>query len=126
MKKILVVDDEESFGDIVKLNLEFTGDYEVCLEKEGTRAVEAARRENPDLIILDMLLPDMDGVAVLEALHADPSLKQIPVVFLTAFVSEKERQTLSGRIGIKPHIASKPITSEKLLELVRKHVREKS
>lgn len=122
-KKILVVDDEESFGDIVKLNLEYTGLYEVFVEREGLRAVESARREKPDLIILDMILPDMDGVAIFQALHEQAELKHIPVVFLTAFVSDRERKALSSKIGLKPHIESKPISSEKLIEFVRKHVR---
>ena len=124
-KKVLVVDDEESFGDIVKLNLEFTEEYEVFVEREGAKAEEAARRVKPDLIILDMILPDMDGVAIFEALHRDPELKQIPVFFLTAFVGSKERKALSDKIGIKNLvIESKPIASEALLELVRKHVRQ--
>lgn len=122
-KKILVVDDEESFGDIVKLNLEFTGLYDVCVEREGLHALEAARREKPNLIILDILIPDMDGIAIFNALQTDPELRQIPVVFLTAFVSDRERKALSGKIGLKPHIESKPITGEKLLEFVRQHVR---
>ncbi len=124
-KKILVVDDEESFGDIVKLNLEYTEEYDVVVEREGVKAESAARALNPDLIILDMILPDMDGVAIFEALHRDPELKQIPVVFLTAFVSTKERKALIDKIGIKNLvIESKPIASEALLALVRKHVRK--
>lgn len=122
-KKILVVDDEESFGDIVKLNLEFTGLYDVYVEREGTLAVQSARREKPDLIILDMIMPGMDGVEVFEALHAQPDLKGIPVVFLTAFVSDRERNLLSSKLGLKPPMESKPISSEKLIAFVRKHVR---
>jgi CheY-like chemotaxis protein len=120
-KKILIVDDEESFADIVKLNLEFTGEYDVCVEKEGFRAVEAARREKPCLIVLDMILPDMDGAAIFEALHEDPELRRIPVVFLTAFVTSRDHKVLSERIGRKPHIESKPISSETLLAMVRKY-----
>ncbi|MBU3758962.1 MAG: response regulator [Candidatus Omnitrophica bacterium] len=123
MKKILIVDDEESFGDIVKLNLEYTGLYRVCAEKEGLRAVESALREKPDLIILDMLMPDTDGVAILEALRAEPSLKKTSVVFLTAFMSDRDLQALRVKIGVNVPILSKPISSEKLLEAIGRYAR---
>ncbi|HTL49008.1 MAG TPA: response regulator [Verrucomicrobiae bacterium] len=120
-KKILVVDDEEAFGEIVKLNLEFTGEYEVFTEKRGKEAVGAARRFRPDLIILDVLMPDMDGPTVLKELKKDKELKDIPVVFLTALVPKKEAG--AGVMKNQPFVAAKPIGGDELLDLVKKHIR---
>jgi len=118
-KRILIVDDEEAFGDIVKLNLEYTGEFEVLAEKRGSEALNAARHFRPDLIILDVLMPDMDGPAVLKELRKDKDFKNTPVIFLTALVSKN--QSADGRN--QPYVASKPISSDDLLEIVRRHLK---
>jgi len=86
-KKILVVDDEVSLTRMLKRNLEATGRYEVCEENFGARALEAARAFGPDLIVLDVMMPDADGGEVASRLGEDPRLRDVPVIFLTAWPS---------------------------------------
>src|SRR2546423_7827085 len=87
-RRVLAVDDEPDVPRLVKWALERTGRYRVEVETTATDVVSAARRFRPELIILDVMMPEMDGADVAEALHADPDLRGIPVVFLTAAVSE--------------------------------------
>jgi CheY-like chemotaxis protein len=93
-------------------------DYEICVENESTHALERARTFKPDLILLDVMMPNLDGGDVAAQLRADPELKEVPIVFLTALVTQKE----SARrpvMGGYPFIA-KPVTPEKLAENIEK------
>ncbi len=117
-KKILIVDDEESFGKLVKLNLEETGEYEVRVETKGTRAVPVAREFKPDFILLDVVMPDMDGGEIAHQLKEDKELKDIPVGFLTALVSEYEVTPKGDSIAGHPFIA-KPVTVGQLIAFIK-------
>jgi CheY-like chemotaxis protein len=115
--KILIVDDETSFTKLTRLAL---SDYEFCEENNPSRALETARTFRPDLILLDVVMPDVDGGDIAAQIQSDPLLKRIPVVFLTAIVTEKEtekRQLFGGY----PFI-SKPVTPEKLAENIEKYL----
>jgi two-component system, OmpR family, response regulator len=107
-KKILVVDDEASITRLLKLNLEKNGAFMVRTENEGTKAVAAAREFKPDLILLDVMMPDIDGGDVAAIIQADPLLRDVPVVFLTAAVKKEELDAKGGMIGGFPYIA-KPL-----------------
>ena len=89
-KRIMVVDDEAAFTRMMKLVLEQTGRYEVICETSSAQALETARRCQPDLVLLDIVMPEMDGGSVAARMQADPELKNVPVVFLTALVADKE------------------------------------
>jgi len=89
-KRIMIVDDEAAFTRMMKLVLEKSGLYEVVGENRATQAFATARAYQPDLILLDVVMPEMDGGDVAAQLKADPTLKHIPIIFLTALVSEKE------------------------------------
>ena len=82
-KKILAVDDERHIVRLVEVNLGRAG-YEVIAAYSGREALEKARAEKPDLIVLDTEMPDMDGSEVLQALKADPQTQDIPVIMLSA------------------------------------------
>ena len=97
MKKILVIEDEEDTRDIMKLVLTDSG-FDVATAATGEAGLKAAKKEEPDLIVLDILLPDITGLTVLDRLKADAKQRSIPVVIVTAV--EKE-------IGIKEEIAGK-------------------
>ncbi len=84
MPKILVVEDDPDIQSLVQMSLEFTGGYEVSVASDGPAGLDAARRELPDLILLDAMMPGMDGFEVCRRLKADPHTAPIPVVFLTA------------------------------------------
>lgn len=120
-KRILFVDDEEGFGQILKLSLEGTGEYEIKVETKGKKAVDAAREFKPDLIFLDIIMPDLDGPAVALQIKADPQLNNIPIVFLTAVVKKEEVNSAEGNIGGYPFIA-KPVSKEELLECIHKYL----
>ncbi len=121
-KKILVVDDEESFAQMVKLNLEETGKYEVMVETKGKEAILTAKRFKPDLIFLDIVMPDVDGGEIVQKMKSDEDLKDTPVVFLTALVTEKEVKSQEGVIAGRPFLA-KPVTTQQLIEYIEKYIR---
>lgn len=114
-KKILVVDDEAGFGRLLKLNLERTGKFEVQTETKGSQALNTARSFKPDLILLDIIMPDMDGSEVANRLKSDSATGNIPILFLTALVKNKEVETTSGTIGGHIFLA-KPITTDELVK----------
>ena len=81
-KKILIVDDEENFAYIVKMNLEQCGGYDVTVETRAANALNAANLCNPHLILLDIIMPDKDGFEVLEMLKKNNRTASIPVIIL--------------------------------------------
>ncbi|MFH1790958.1 MAG: response regulator, partial [Candidatus Omnitrophota bacterium] len=83
-RTILVIDDEEGFCLTVKMRLQATGKYGVMIVLRGRQGIAAARRIKPDLILLDIMMPDMDGFKVLEALKKDQETATIPVIMVTA------------------------------------------
>jgi CheY-like chemotaxis protein len=98
-KKIMIVDDEERFAQMIKLNLETTGQYKVRIETEGEKALPAAQEFQPDLIFLDVMMPGLDGGDVAKQIKDDKDLKNTPIVFLTAIVSENEVSSKHGERG---------------------------
>ena len=89
-KRILVVDDEREFTNLLKLSLEAHGYYEVQEENNAENARAAARTFDPDLILLDIMMPELDGSEVAAGLKADPITRDVPILFLTALVSEED------------------------------------
>ena len=118
-KKILIVDDEVGFTNLVRLNLEETGKYEVKEENEGAKGLQAARAFRPDMIFLDIIMPDMQGSDVARLIKEDASLRNIPIVFLTAIVSAEETDSHGGMIGGNPFLA-KPVSTDTLVEYIEK------
>ena len=113
-KKILLIDDEEDFCFFVKLNLEKTGRFEVLTTTSGSIGLTMASREHPDLILLDIIMPEMGGGQVAELLSDNPGTRKIPVLFITAIASRREVQSQEGIIGGRNFIA-KPVTPEELM-----------
>ena len=91
MAKILIAEDERDIRDLVAFTLRFA-DHEVFAASNGEEAVELAPRVNPDLILMDVRMPRMTGYEACKILKADPDLKDIPVVFLSAKGQENEIQ----------------------------------
>ncbi len=89
-RKILLIDDEVGFTELLKMNLERTGAYEVRIENDSTKALATVRSFMPDAIILDVVMPGMDGGDVQAQLQSNPLLARIPVVMLTALVDSTE------------------------------------
>ena len=113
-KKILVIDDEVDLVDLVKIRLEVDNYYVMPLYT-STRALEIAKREKPDLILLDVMMPDKDGYEVCKELKADRETKSIPVVMLTAKEQQKPRiKDVSQATGADGYIF-KPFEPAELL-----------
>ncbi|MDD5669997.1 MAG: response regulator [Candidatus Omnitrophica bacterium] len=119
LKKILIVDDEVGFTKLVQLNLEKTGKYEVRIVNQGVFGLTAAKEFRPDLIFLDIIMPDMAGSDVALQLKEDEQTKDIPIVFLTAIVRDEELRSGGSIIGGHPFIA-KPVSLHVLLDTIEK------
>lgn len=119
--RVLLIDDEVGLTQLLKLNLEQTDRYEVRIENQGARGVAAAREFRPDVILCDVLMPDMEGTEVAAQIKADPSLAKTPLVFLTAVVSREEVEAKGGMIGGHPFIA-KPVTVEDIMACIAQHL----
>ncbi len=125
MKKIriLVIDDEPSVTRSIKLNLEALGSYEVRPETQAGEAVRSAREFRPDLILLDVMMPEMDGGEVAAQLQEDPLLKDTPIVLLTALVSNEETKKREARIGGLNYLA-KPVELAELTRVIEAHLKK--
>jgi len=119
-KKILIIDDEESFCRLVKLNLEETGKYEVRAETQSVNAIRAVKEFKPDLILLDIVMPNVDGGEISQKLKSDEAFKNIPIVFLTAIVTEREVSDQKGIIAGRPFLA-KPVPLDKLIYCIEQN-----
>jgi CheY-like chemotaxis protein len=113
-KKILLIDDEEDFCFFVKLNLEQTGKYEFMTATTGSQGLIMASEDPPDLILLDIIMPEMSGGQVAELLFENPKTKDTSVLFITAIASRSEVQSQEGVIGGRRFIA-KPVTPLELM-----------
>jgi len=121
MRKILLVDDEKNIRLVVGKSLEKAG-YDVIYAVDGVDAVEKANEVNPDLVLLDLRLPKMNGFLVLEALKSDAATEEIPVVIVSALSEEDDIQkTIS--LGAEDFLV-KPINQSDLLNAVEKNIRE--
>ena len=122
-KRILLVDDEKSFTNLLKLNLEETGHYEVRVENWAEDALGAAQEFKPDLVLLDIIMPRMPGGNVAAQIKEDPGLKDTPIVFLTAAVRKQQVDENEGIICDFPCLA-KPATVEMVIEAIEKNLRK--
>ncbi len=119
-KRVVCIEDEPEMIDLVRLILGRKG-FEVIGANGGIEGLETVRREKPDLILLDLMMPDMDGWEVYQQIKADPELKDIPVVVVTA-----KAQSIDKVLGL--HIAkvddyiTKPFGPQQLLESVEKNL----
>jgi two-component system, OmpR family, phosphate regulon response regulator PhoB len=115
MGRVLVVDDEPDVLLLCRLNLQQRG-HEVLEAPEGTRALELARERHPDVIVLDLMLPGIDGYDVLESLKQDEQTSDIPVLVLTAKSLHADRERSHG-LGASKFL-TKPFLPSELCELV--------
>jgi two-component system alkaline phosphatase synthesis response regulator PhoP len=99
MKKVLLVDDDVDFCEAAKLLLDSKG-YNVVLAHDGKEGLEKVRAENPDLVILDVMMPEMNGYDVCVVLKADEELKKIPVILLTAVDQTLFKTTYTRVMGL--------------------------
>jgi len=120
MKKILVIEDEPEMRRNISTLLRYC-DYESIAAENGRQGVEAARREKPDLILCDVMMPELDGYGVLQALQKDTSLARIPFIFLTA-KGEKDDLRSGMNLGADDYL-TKPVANIDLLEAIEARLR---
>jgi CheY-like chemotaxis protein len=121
-RRILLVDDEVGITRSLALYLRENGECEVRVENAGSCALATAREFCPDLIVLDLVMPDADGGSLAAEIKADPLLKTTPIVFLTALLSQRETRGSSKQIGGHPFLA-KPVDPDTVLEYIEKYAR---
>ena len=125
LKKILLIDDEKDFCFFIKGNLEKEKEFDVITSTESKEAIKLAKKIKPDLILLDIVMPSLSGNEVAEGLAKEPQTKDIPVIFLTAVVTQEEMSLEPiAKIGGQDFMA-KTIGSEKIADYIRKYFEEK-
>ncbi len=113
-KTVLIIDDEEDFCYFVKLNLEETGQYEVVTATSGAEGIKKAINYQPDMILLDIIMPNMTGTQVAEELLNNKSTKDIPIIFVTAIAKRSEVGHRDEKIGGRLFMF-KPVRFEDLI-----------
>ena len=114
--KVLIIDDESFFADLVKMNLELTGRYEVHAARNGSKGLGLARFLKPHVILLDMIMPEMNGLEVLEELKKDPSTISIPVIMLTAQRDDKSKE--DANFLYAENYITKPVGADELAKKI--------
>jgi DNA-binding response OmpR family regulator len=122
-KKILLVDDEQDMVYAVKMQLEANG-FRVLTAKDGQEGLDKARKENPDLIILDLMLPRIDGYKVCRMLKFDEKYKNIPVIIYTARAQEADEK-LGYEVGADAYL-TKPFDPKKLLAKINELLKSRA
>ena len=120
-KKILVIDDETSITRLLKFILEKSDTYTVDCENLGVNALKKIKDVRPDLLILDVNLPDLSGGEIASLIQQDPSLEKLPIIFLTGDITSDEAEG-GLKIGGHPALA-KPIDVDKLLSCIEKSLK---
>ena len=116
MNKILVIDDDDAVNTLVKINLELAG-YNVISVKDGISGFTAAKQEKPDLIVLDIMMPDVDGYTVAKRIRENPEIKDTPIIMLTA-LGMLDDKVKGFNIGVDDYLV-KPFEIEELKVRVR-------
>jgi DNA-binding response OmpR family regulator len=120
-KRILVVDDEPSITRLLKLNLEQTNDYVVRAENDAEAAVAAAEEFKPHLVLLDVMMPGLDGGELASRFQASSRLKSVPIVFLTAAATKEEIYARGGKVGGLPFLA-KPVQISEVVACLKQQL----
>jgi len=120
MKKILLIEDDADLYSLIQYNLEKEG-FTIAGAQTGKGAVELARRERPDLVILDIMLPDANGLEICKGIRSDSDLAHLPVIFLTARAAETDR-IVGLELGANDYIV-KPFFIRELVARIKVHFR---
>ncbi len=117
-KRILIVDDEESIQTVVQFGIQMIVDWDVLIASSGPEGIKTACDQSPDAILLDVMMPDMDGIATFRALQSNPQTAEIPVIFLTAKAQTSERRQFND-LGVSG-VITKPFNSLDLPDQIAK------
>lgn len=122
-KKILVVEDDSMISTMYKTKLEQSG-YEVIVAADGAAAIEAAVTQNPDLIFLDIILPQLDGFSVLQELRLNPKFKKLPIIMLTNLGTSEDKEK-GDKYGATDYMVKANLTPREVNETADKYLGKK-
>ena len=131
-KKILVVDDEEQVLHLLKRKLTSAG-FEVSTAKNGKEAITKAKSLVPDLILMDIMMPELDGPSAVKIIQEDPDISEPPIIFLSGILTREKNDGEEGEEDQDPHIIinnrrytsiPKPFNSEELLNRIRRILKD--
>lgn len=122
MKRILYVEDAKPQREIMKQMLELYGEYEVIIANHGQEGLEKARELHPDIILMDLRMPVMDGLKAVQELKKDPNVANIPVIVISAWANKKNRDEALEAGAAK--FFEKPTNYSKLLATIRSTIRD--
>lgn len=108
-RRVLIIDDEETIQTVVQFGIRMTAGWEVLTAGSGMQGIQTAQTEKPDVILLDVMMPDMDGIATFKQLQFHPETEQIPVILLTAKVQTAETRQFQD-LGVNG-VITKPFNS---------------
>ncbi|MDJ0901632.1 MAG: response regulator [Xenococcus sp. MO_188.B8] len=117
-KNILLIDDEETIQEVVQVGIEIEAGWQVAIASSGQEGITLAQNQQPDAILLDVMMPDMDGIATLSQLKANAKTRTIPVIFLTAKTQAAEEDQLQN-LGVVD-VITKPFNSMTLASQIAK------
>ncbi|WP_019498997.1 response regulator [Pseudanabaena sp. PCC 6802] len=117
-KRVLIIDDEESIQTVVQFGIRMAAGWDVLVASSGPQGIQTAQTERPDVILLDVMMPDMDGIATFKILQSDPVTEQIPVIFLTAKAQTSEKRQFQD-LGVSG-VITKPFNALELPEQITK------
>jgi CheY-like chemotaxis protein len=117
-KRVLIIDDEETIQTVVKFGINLAANWEVLTASSGPQGIQMAQTEPVDVILLDVMMPEMDGIATFQALQSQPHTCEIPVIFLTAKAQTDERRQFND-LGVSG-VITKPFNSLDLPTLIAK------
>lgn len=120
MKKIVLIEDDEDLCEMVQYLLESNG-YQTFLAHDAEKGIRLIQKQKPDLILLDIILPGIDGAEVVKRINTQPYLRDIPIIFLTGLVSDNEREILEEKLNVdgkQYQILGKPFEGSALLKII--------
>jgi CheY-like chemotaxis protein len=117
-KRVLIIDDEETIQKVVQFGIQMISGWQVLKANSGFEGIHAAQTQLPDVILLDVMMPEMDGLTTFKKLQADPITAQIPVIFLTAKAQTAETRQFQD-LGVSG-VITKPFNSLDLPEQIAK------
>lgn len=116
-KRVLIIDDDFGIRKIVQISLETVAGWDVIIAASGMEGIEMAQIEQPDAILLDVMMPGIDGITTLERIRKNPTIQEIPVILLTAKAQPRE-QELFAKLQVTG-VITKPFTATDLVQEIR-------
>ena len=119
-KTILIIEDEETISSMYKAKLEESGKFKVLTAYDGVSGLEAARKEKPDIVMLDVILPQIDGFSVLAELKKKDSTKKIPVIMLTNLGTDEDKEK-GKKLGAADYLVKANLTPAQVEEKIKQY-----